>query len=93
MESRTTKLIPEQVHVPRTTYANKSSAGALKYSPLNERIKSAAPLELEKDFIKLNRIGVRQGVLTAHDQKNVSSNRTSTVQPNFFDSSEQQIPW
>ena len=53
-------------------------AGALKYSPLNERIKSAAPLDLEKDFIKLNRIGVRQGIVTAQDQKNVS--RLTTVE-------------
>merc|ERR1711892_1266306 len=51
------------------------TAGALKYSPLNERIKSAAPLDLEKDFIKLNRIGVRQGIVTAQDQKNFRADR------------------
>ena len=44
----------------------------MKYGPLNERIKSAlVPSNLEKDFMKLNRVGIKNGVLTARDQKQV----------------------
>ena len=65
------------VKISKMWYANSVltsdySAGALKYGPLNDRIKSAKDdLELEKDFVKLNRVGIKKGVITARDQKNV----------------------
>jgi len=75
-------LPPGGVTYGKANYKTDSgTAGALKYSPLNERIKSAAPLELEKDFIKLNRIGVRQGVLTAQDQKNFRAQHDIRLPP------------
>lgn len=45
------------------------TAEAMKYGPLNDRIKSASPLLLDKDFIKLNRIGIKKGIVTASGQK------------------------
>ena len=54
---------------------NTNVAEAMKYGPLNERIKSASSeLCLEKDFIKLNRVGIKKGVTTARDQKQVLIN-------------------
>lgn len=47
----------------------------MKYGPLNDRIKSASPLLLDKDFIKLNRIGIKKGIVTASGQKQVKATR------------------
>jgi len=58
------------------------TAGALKYSPENVRIKSAHDdLDLEKDFIKLNRIGIQKGVITSHHQKNFRAQHDIRVPP------------
>merc|ERR1712242_173163 len=71
MGARGHTLPPGAITYGRPNYKTDSgTAGALKYSPLNERIKSAAPIETDKDLIKLNRIGIRQGIITASDQKN-----------------------
>jgi len=54
----------------------------MKYGPLNTRIRSASATndKLEKDFIKLNRVGIKKGIVSAHAQKQV---RTLPVL-NFF---------
>jgi len=69
MERRYTMPLDMTYGYPNYT-RDGGTAEAMKYGPLNERIKSASSeLSLEKDFIKLNRVGIKKGVTSARDQK------------------------
>jgi len=60
---------------PGATFGHKNvtcdggTAAALKFSPLNARIKSASPESLEKDFVRLNRAALKAGVISPAGQK------------------------
>ena len=49
------------------------TAEALKFAALNGRIKSAPSYHnLDRDFMKLNKVGIRKGIVTAKGQKQVN---------------------
>lgn len=60
---------------PGATFGHKNvtcdggTAAALKFSPLNARIKSASPESLEKDFVRMNRAALKAGVISQTGQK------------------------
>ena len=62
---------------PGATFGHKNvksdggTAGALQYSPLNARIKSASPEMMQKDFVRLNRAALKAGCISASGQKQV----------------------
>ena len=62
-------LPPGAVFGHKNVTCDGGTAAALKFSPLNARIKSASPESLEKDFVRLNRAALKAGVISPAGQK------------------------